>query len=954
MRSIKNSGFVILLFLFLVCGKTIWAGEIPISVIQLYENFESDCELSGINVIVEDTGNHAICVKDTITPIVYTPPENAIIEGKFKIVSAMGEQNYFEIIPQSNPRGEDYFGADRYNIFGIDINRGFIRIGKRIGPDVEINDLWNNFRVFIIGNKAFFEVNETLMCFEQTRSTPGLRFRAEGCEVLIDDLKISKVNTGGATISALKAVKSEHVVSPYEPYDFLSGAGLMLSYSSGTRINPVKTEDITYTVEGEYRELSRGYGYFYSNAVVKFTFQEFSCSINIISDDLGKSKAEHLSQNVYKRRQGLAYLAYDTFNNTGFMKSTVGYSRLMELMSEAYLYPVSENHEEIFRFLLEMAENTNFETRGSVGAEDFIVIDLMLLRMNDRLNISDELKERFDSFIYTLDFSDPEEELSENHRITYYAIAVAALEYYENQIFFNGLNTSENKKLYKEYILDWVDFRLQYGMGEYSSSNYYTIDFAALETIYTYTTDVELKRRVYEMLMYIYTDAALNSNNSVMGGAQSRVYVNSLKSCEITALDIFFDDYIKPDKSYTLQMLPLCFSQFVPQKSLIEFKADSDRKYTYIQKRRVYTIPDDPKLTGVITKYSYITPKYIIGSLVQSDNLPDYSYKQNDKYYVNTGTFNIPTRILPDFQALGFSVNINGNSLLNIIDSHPGTKYNVTSGAHSYFSGDHGCHCARYGQHEHTVIGMRHISDSSLPQFSHFYFNRDEFDEVVENNGWIIARYADVYVAILPVSGCDMKNVSAYEWGSDEELFSKTPLSQLEIKINSPDSAFVAEVYSSDETGSFDEFCEKIYNTKIEVTQNTVIYNNIAGDELQLNYDTEEFYINGKKKIYIGGYSDNCTEYIRSNWGNSIIKYQTFSTPNDNYVNIYKSGKDRFNIIPLSQNGRLFIAEYDEDGFLQDVKEYFGGEVYEVRAKQVKAILLESAETMKPLTAGTY
>ena len=805
-----------------------------------------------------------------------------------------------------------------------------------------------------VGKKVFFEVNGTLMCSVQTQGNAGLIFRAEGCDILIDNLKISEIQTGGATLVGLIAEKNEITVSPYEPYDFMNGAGLLLSYSGGTRVNPVDNSEVSYTVNGSYRELSNGYGYFYDASEVCFSYKGYSCTVNITVDDKGMTKSEYLCSDAYKRRRELAYTAYDTLNANGFLKTTASYSRLFELLSAAYLYPSSESHEEVIDRFLSMAEETVFETRGSVGAEDFIAIDLLLLAGNERLNISEELRNRLKNYFLGLDFSNPAEELSENHRITYYAIGILAFEYYPDGTFFNGLSADENKALYKDYILDWIDFRLKYGMGEYDSANYYTVDFAALETIYTFTDDVELKRRVYEMLMYLYTDAALDSNNSVMGGAQCRLYVNTLQSGEITALNIFFGDYILPAKSYTLQMLPLCYSEFLPQQSLIELKADQQTVYIHAEKRRIYTIPDDSKLMGMLTKYAYVTPDYIIGSLVESDNLPSISYKRGDKYYADTGTYDKPTRILPDFQAVGFSINIRGNSLLNIIDSHPGGAYTALSGAHSYFSGDHGCHCARYGQHEHTALGIRHITDQSLPQFSHFYINKAEFDEVIESDGWIILRSGDVYAALRPIAGSSVTDSAAYEWGSGEELFAKTPLSQLEVKINSPDSAFIAEVYSKSEIGEFSDFTERICASEITYDGNTLTYTNLAGDTLSLDYESETLYRNGRKKVYTGAYSDYCAWYIKSGWGTDEINYISFATPQDNYANVYKNGNNLYRIIPMTEAGRLFVPVYDENGFMQSVTEYSGKEAAEAIGAKVKAIVLDSTENLKPITRQSY
>ena len=597
-----------------------------------------------------------------------------------------------------------------------------------------------------------------------------------------------------------------------------------------------------------------------------------------------------------------------------------------------------------------MAENTEYATRGHIGAEDFISLDLILLMQNDKLNISQNLRNRVEEFFLTLDFSNPEEALSENHRITYYAIAIAASETFDNAIFFNGLSSDENKKLYKSYILDWIDFRMKYGMGEYDSTGYYVIDFAALETIYTQTKDNELKRRVYEMLMYLYTDAGLDSNNSVIGGATLRSYVNKLKQFENPALDVVFNNFVYPEHTVAMQMMPLSYSEFVPQESLAELCADRRESYVNVEKRRIYTIPDDPKLMKTLTKYTYVTPDYIIGSLVERDDLPENAYGNLNHIYVNTGTYEKDTRILPDFQSIGFSLGIKGNPLLNIFDSHPGSDYTVTNGAHSYFSGDHGCHCARYGQYENTVLSIRHITDERLPQFSHLYINRNEFDEVVEENGWIILRSGDVYAALFPMA----EDGSSYSYGNENEIFANTPLSELEIKINSADSAFVAEVYNRNEVGEFNGFVKAVSEKKPVFNGNSLEYTSYRGDLLELNYTNNELYINGSKKIYTGEFTDSAEIYLKSGWGNNEMVYSEFTTPDENYVCVYKTGLNRYKVLPINSEGVVLVAAYDENGYMSWVEEITEDKEFEVCEGSIKVITFNNVNELVPLTKQKY
>lgn len=208
------------------------------------EDFETAADYGENIIFTEVDGNHALRVCDGFSEPVCTPPANMLLEGKFKVLDIYENRSCFEIIPKSNKKGDEYFGGWRYNIFSIDLQRSFISSGSSIGGDVEIGGGWNYFKISTLGRKTIFEVNGTILCADSAQALPELVFRAEGCDVLVDDLQISKIITGGATYNGLAAAKTEHTISAHEPYDFLRESGLYRLYSGGTRVNDVNIDDV--------------------------------------------------------------------------------------------------------------------------------------------------------------------------------------------------------------------------------------------------------------------------------------------------------------------------------------------------------------------------------------------------------------------------------------------------------------------------------------------------------------------------------------------------------------------------------------------------------------------------------------------------------------------------------------------------------------------------------------
>ena len=123
---------------------------------------------------------------------------------------------------------------------------------------------------------------------------------------------------------------------------------------------------------------------------------------------------------------------------------------------------------------------------------------------------------------------------------------------------------------------------------------------------------------------------------------------------------------------------------------------------------------------------------------------------------------------------------------------------------------------------------------------------------------------------------------------------------------------------------------------------------------LELNYTNNELYINGNKKIYTGEFTDSAEIYLKSGWGNNEKVYSEFTTPDENYVCVYKTGLNRYKVLPINSEGVVLVAAYDENGYMSWVEEITEDKEFEVCEGSIKVITFNNVNELVPLTKQKY
>ncbi len=128
----------------------------------------------------------------------------------------------------------------------------------------------------------------------------------------------------------------------------------------------------------------------------------------------------------------------------------------------------------------------------------------------------------------------------------------------------------------------------------------------------------------------------------------------------------------------------------------------------------------------------------------------------------------------------------------------------------------------RAAQHQNVLVCIYHTPPNDAFPFSHAYFPRAAFDEIVERDRWVFARKGDGYIA----------------------LYSQTPLSWhadadgavVEARADSPDNIWVCEMGRRADWGDFAAFVEAIAASAVACDGRRVRYESPTAGALSFGW----------------------------------------------------------------------------------------------------------------------
>ena len=817
---------------------------------RLTENFENSSDKNGYapyddNNIISENGSRVLSFKNSATNIFGGKKwHNYTVSGRFKIEKGSVDKDAyasgFEIVTRSNDAR--VLGTAHKNIrfiYNPSGNNASIRIGTIYGGETETEDYdWHDFEVSVNEYTAVFKVDgyEMMSSVSSNGGVGGFYFLANNCRVSIDDLEFY---THESESGDIEPYVTQNALNPYETYRVCDVAALRIGQH--TFVNP---SQITWEAAG-------GAGAKIENGILTFDddiqaesitiYANYKDNVYPMSLQVKKpdcSKYEYTLSTVRVRQQSLAYKLSEDCDSTTVDLATENLSYMHKLYAKMLIYPKLCDYSDALRWHIHEAQYQDTIVGRAISGGDFVMLQLVMacLELKDNLQATDDAWEEVKQYLTSVQYSPEGDNLSENHMLVNYAAAILASELWpDSQIC--SMSAQQAHSQFKAYFKNWYNNHISQGMMEYNSAHYYFIDLFALETLYTYSEDEEIRKLSSDMANYIYADGLDNSIGDDFGGAQHRVYMYDEVPSRFKSYKLAFNignNVIDDKYEYiNLQLVHTFTSTFRPIKLLYDEAFDNSKRYNNTEINPVYHLPYNLDYDGYLERYTHVTPNYVLGSKI-------YTYQPEAANGV--GLYN-------GHQEIPWSLRFGGKSTKMIIGGIPQSE---TVSSNEYWVGKYGKQDQfKLMQSDNVLIGI-YENDKS---FVHFRIPKAEFEAVDEIDGWIFINDGSTYAALKPMKNGVCDSSTAYEWSTSDEISLKRKLSESEIKVLDANVAFICEVADGEEyDGDFGSFKNDILTkTSVEYTlaadKNTLEYTSLKNMVIKIDYNADTRYINNVEYV---------------------------------------------------------------------------------------------------------
>lgn len=501
---------------------------------------------------------------------------------------------------------------------------------------------------------------------------------------------------------------------------------------------------------------------------------------------------------------------------------------------------------DMLQYIVNWFDHVHPSNRDPRGEVDFVAIRLIMALYEPRCydKLSDSLKADLKRFFLQKDFQS--KHASENHSNMFRVSRLLAAQFYKGEYFENyGMTAEELYAIDTKWINDFLNFRAGYGWAEFDSCGYMNEEFLIIDTLYNYTEDPEMKLKAQMMLDVLLLDMMGDSLDALYGGAHGRIYEGMAiqrKGGMIARYSYYFGGRYY---AYGLNCgVMACYSKYQPSEIL--YKLAEGRKYPYENRERSHIhcnsiwykeIPFDyldQMKNYSVSKYTYVSEDYILGSVMRHDEHPPFS---KDRY--------------PHPQQEEWELSLPGDRTHKIFSHHnmPADYYHVNN----RWTGDWECCCGSFYTNKNTAIAMYNIKEGKEPLVN-AYCPLNAFDSKIFDGKYLFLEYKNLYISLYFDNGfrvCEDK---------DDEFFEK------ELLSDGHQNAVVLRVEYKDKFESLKAFGEsiKVKPVVFDREKRTVSFDNI---ELSTNGSKE----NGKENILPYGKTfDN--PFVQSEWGSGVIE----------------------------------------------------------------------------------
>jgi hypothetical protein len=471
---------------------------------------------------------------------------------------------------------------------------------------------------------------------------------------------------------------------------------------------------------------------------------------------------------------------------------------------------------------------------------------------------------------------------TENHQIMFLSSEYLAGQLYPEETFTNSGMTGQEKMSHaRPRILQWLELRFKTGFSEWLSHIYYDEDITALVNLVDFCRDQDISVRASIVLDLLLYDLALNSYHGAFGSSHGRSYgaekKNALVESTIDTAKLLFGVGIFSGSDNMSAVTLAVSPQYRLPRVIYEVAADFDRPELINRQRMSIKIGEalrwglnyDDLDSGMVflSLEAYTHPRTIALTMKMFDayrwwenqffdmfkakkkliaflrsfrllglfaRVFEKDITRNTREEVNLYTYKTPDYMLSaaqDYRAgYGGDQQHIWQATLSpeavCFTTHPG-KEDDSSGGYWVGSGN----LPRVALVKNVLVAVYRISRmpgiylTNRLYFTHAWFPRDCFDEVVEKAGWVFGRKNDGYIAL--------RSQNSYRWQTGGKDAGR------EIIAGGLQNIWLCEMGRKEVDGGFAAFVDKISNAAVSFRGQAVAYRSPSQGLLEFGWSGE-------------------------------------------------------------------------------------------------------------------
>lgn len=493
---------------------------------------------------------------------------------------------------------------------------------------------------------------------------------------------------------------------------------------------------------------------------------------------------------------------------------------------------------------------------------------------------------------------------TENHQIIFHSDELLAGQLFPDTPFDNNGKTGQYHMEHAlHYIRRWLDFRVRFGFSEWLSNNYFEEDFLALVNLYDFAEQDDVRHKAGRLIDMLLFEMALHSYRGVMGCTHGRTYPRLIKGAR------------QEDASNTAKLM-FGMGMFNSPNMLgtVPFATSSYRCPPIIE-----AIAADLQQPRLFKERHSLNIEDAHRYGLSYDSLDDGNLFWSIQDYVHPAVIGLAERLHwtygirlhEDYQALytrlyQWQIDVHGQIVDAEMECHAMTEVHIQtyrtahymlSSAQDYRAGKPGyqqhpwqatlgidavvftnhpgsddekarpnfwagnCILPRVAQYENVLVCIHHVPPNDPFPFSHAYFPRDAFDEVIERDNWIFGRKDDGYIALYSQYPC--------QWFPDR-FDDAHPI--IEARAVSPDNIWLVEMGDQSQWGDFATFVEAITDAELKADGMNIRYGSPTVGQVEFAWD-EPFKIAGEA-IALHDYPRFDNPYCHADFDSQVYQFQ--------------------------------------------------------------------------------